>query len=768
MASQSAASNSATTAQNLEVASASFDTTDGTLTLTKANSGIVTTDLDGRYAELTGATFTGDVLFNDGVKAKFGDSDDLLIYHDSSPSGRSVIEDAGTGGLDLITNGTYIRLLSDDGDYMFYAAKNSGVYLFHDNYIKLETTIDGIRVRDDAQFDTNINVDGNIAVSGTVDGVDVAGLSTTVAGKADLSGATFTGDITAKSKLIVNKQPVASDLLTTSRSIQDLAAWSVYVATAANYALTPEKYRDSLDVNQDNRFSAADSYAILVFVTNNYTPNELSTCQSLLSNPSNITSTFVQDVLDGDYDSLSTSAGVTVDRDASSIVTVDGHVSVDGNIIVTGDISAVDDFGADSASFTGDVSLLDNGKIKLGDDDNLQIYHNPTNNTSYIENAGGSDLTIQTDGLYLKSADNTKAMLNASQSGAVNLFHSGAIALETRADGVRVTGDIAVSGTVDGVDVATLGANAIVDGDFTSNGFMKRDGAGAYSVDTNTYLTASDITGKADLSGADFTGDVSVDGDITVTGTVDGVDVGNLKYHNVDYFMLRDGYTQNLSTSMVDIGTYTNIYDTATPMPTMRLLDLNASINWLDTIYNDETYQNDVEIRLQLVVPTGTTNAVSLGSVTQISGGGHTVGSSFQKWYYVSGDVTHHFSDFGKMHENSSGGSNERTLYGYQYNPSQNRTYFSMSTYPTAYASGTTVYWHPYQWESAGTVLTDFRYAREKGRSGSENVSLMFKTAYDDRALTYRIKIRELSASSTQPDRAQITQTMLKITKQEP
>jgi len=32
--------------------------------------------------------------------------------------------------------------------------------------------------------------------------------------------------------------------------------------------------------------------------------------------------------------------------------------------------------------------------------------------------------------------------------------------------------------------------SAILDGDFTSNGFMKRTGAGSYTVDTNTYLTS--------------------------------------------------------------------------------------------------------------------------------------------------------------------------------------------------------------------------------------------------------------------------------------
>jgi hypothetical protein len=207
-----------------------------------------------------------------------------------------------------------------------------------------------------------INVTGDITLSGTVDGVDIATLGANaivdgdftsngfmkrtgagtyaidsntyltthqdISGKADLSGADFTGDVTAKSKLIAKKCPVASDLLTTSRSTQDLAAWSVYAGTASNYALTPEKYRDALDANKDNQFGSSDSYALLLFVTDNYTSQELSTYQSLLNNQSNITSTFVQDVLDGDYDT----DGVIIDKNASSLVTINGDTVVSGTV----------------------------------------------------------------------------------------------------------------------------------------------------------------------------------------------------------------------------------------------------------------------------------------------------------------------------------------------------------------------------------------------------------------------------------------------------
>ena len=345
--------------------------------------------------------------------------------------------------------------------------------------------------------------------------------------------------------------------------------------------------------------------------------------------------------------------------------------------------------------------------------------------------------------------------------------------------------------------------DVLVDGDFTSNGFMKRDSAGVYSVDGNTYLTThQDISGKADLSGATFTGTITapnvdisttgsvttniasgsnnsnatdvkivnigtgygggyfagdsttinmgsqashatnifnigngtitgtgettinLKGNVTVAGTVDGVDVGELKYSDTKYFSLRDGYTEHLSTTYKNIPLYNYIFDKATPVATVRILDLTAEVNWLDTIYNGAEYQNDLQIQCTVVVPSGTTNAVNIGTVTPTSGGGYVTGSSYHGWYFVSGDVTHYFNDFGRIHASSSGGSFERTLYAYQYDTDQDRTYFSISTYPSGYSAGTTLYWHPYAWESAGTLLNDWRYADEKGRSGQEPLNL--------------------------------------------
>ena len=60
----------------------------------------------------------------------------------------------------------------------------------------------------------NIITGGNITVGGTVDGVDIAGLETTVTGKADLSGATFTGDISAPNVDISKTGSVTTNIST--------------------------------------------------------------------------------------------------------------------------------------------------------------------------------------------------------------------------------------------------------------------------------------------------------------------------------------------------------------------------------------------------------------------------------------------------------------------------------------------------------------------------------------------------------------------------
>ena len=101
-----------------------------------------TTTTAGAALPKAGGTMTGSLDFGDNVKAQFGASDDLQIYHDGS---HSYIKDAGTGNLRLM--GTELSLRSESTNEPYInCTENGSVRLYHDNSVKLETTSTGVDV----------------------------------------------------------------------------------------------------------------------------------------------------------------------------------------------------------------------------------------------------------------------------------------------------------------------------------------------------------------------------------------------------------------------------------------------------------------------------------------------------------------------------------------------------------------------------------------------------------------------------------------------
>jgi len=116
--------------------------TDRTITLPDATGTLLTADGDG--SNLTGVSSVGGatgVDFNDNVKARFGTSDDLEIYHDGS---NSIIHDNGTGN--LLLKGDNLSLRSSGNESYVTGVANGAVSIYHDNSVKLETTSTGVSV----------------------------------------------------------------------------------------------------------------------------------------------------------------------------------------------------------------------------------------------------------------------------------------------------------------------------------------------------------------------------------------------------------------------------------------------------------------------------------------------------------------------------------------------------------------------------------------------------------------------------------------------
>ena len=92
--------------------------------------------------DAAGGTMTGDLDFNDTVKARFGDNNDLEIFHDGNDS---VIRDVGTGALEMSGDNVQITNAALSQNQAIFTS-GAGVGLYHNNAKKLDTTATGIDV----------------------------------------------------------------------------------------------------------------------------------------------------------------------------------------------------------------------------------------------------------------------------------------------------------------------------------------------------------------------------------------------------------------------------------------------------------------------------------------------------------------------------------------------------------------------------------------------------------------------------------------------
>jgi len=175
----------------------SYDDTAGTLQIT----GVAQygdSDVES-YLDANGITLP------DNIKAQFGSSNDLRVYHDGS---HSYVYHTGAG--DLRVRGNNLALQNDSGEEYVTCANNGAVTLYYDNASKLATKSDGVDITGELQADSldidgaadisgNLTLGGNLVVNGTTTTLntatlDVEDLNITLAkGAADKSAANGAG-----------------------------------------------------------------------------------------------------------------------------------------------------------------------------------------------------------------------------------------------------------------------------------------------------------------------------------------------------------------------------------------------------------------------------------------------------------------------------------------------------------------------------------------------------------------------------------------------
>jgi hypothetical protein len=115
------------------------------------------------------------------------------------------------------------------------------------------------------------------------------------------------------------------------------------------------------------------------------------------------------------------------------------------------------------AAFNGNVDFADNAKIVVGSGDDLQIYHDGTNNYIQSLSAGWLNIPITGNGISIANSDFSENLLKIIKNGAVELYHNGSKKLETTSTGIKIgTGDSPVDGDAnDLVVMNTSGGSGI-------------------------------------------------------------------------------------------------------------------------------------------------------------------------------------------------------------------------------------------------------------------------------------------------------------------
>ena len=110
-----------------------------------------------------------------------------------------------------------------------------------------------------------------------------------------------------------------------------------------------------------------------------------------------------------------------------------------------GDAATLD--GIDSTQFlrsdaadiknSGDLTFYDDVKIKIGNGEDLNIYHDSSNGYSIIDDTGTGDLVIKSSATKIKYTNN---LVSIAATDGVELYKAGFKKFETTSDGVIITG----------------------------------------------------------------------------------------------------------------------------------------------------------------------------------------------------------------------------------------------------------------------------------------------------------------------------------------
>ena len=437
-------------------ATPAFDLSDATNYPTSSLSGTITN------AQLAGS-IANSKLATSGVSAgAYGSSSAIPII---TVNNRGIVTSATTTAIDTtsIADGDTSVTASDAG--------SSGS--------TVDVTIDNSEV---SSFSgSGFDVTGNITVSGTVDGRDVAsdgskldgiesGADVTDATNVNAAGAVMNSDTSVAAMSFVTDQDNMSGNSATKVPTQQSV--KAYVDTSINNLVNGAP--GALDTLNELAAALGDDSDFSTTITSSIA-TKLPLAGGTMTGNIVMSGSQTVDGRDLSVDGAKLDgieSGATADQSAAEILTLIKTVDGPGSGLNADTLDGVSS-GSFLRSDTGDtktsgnLTFNDDVKARLGSGGDLNLYHDGSN--SYIHNDTGN-LKVEIDSSNSSDIqivnNNSTTISNHSFSysakfisgGSVELYEAGTKKFETTSSGVSVSGNIAVSGTVDGRDVATDGS----------------------------------------------------------------------------------------------------------------------------------------------------------------------------------------------------------------------------------------------------------------------------------------------------------------------
>ena len=111
------------------------------------------------------------------------------------------------------------------------------------------------------------------------------------------------------------------------------------------------------------------------------------------------------------------------------------------------------------STFSGTVDIDDDQRLRFGAGQDLEIYHNSTNNNSVIQENGSGNLNINANNFVIRNAAANESKAKFSTDGSVILYFDNVEKIKTIDSGILVTGGADVSGVVTATSFSGSGAN---------------------------------------------------------------------------------------------------------------------------------------------------------------------------------------------------------------------------------------------------------------------------------------------------------------------